>query len=580
MSGKRISAELRARMEARQKELFERYVNEVQSGVRKAGLSERLKVDRHVADLERTDWEWTFSWKVAHKTLVWMQANLRFPSGLCQGKALALEGWQVFDISTLFGWVSKDDPRQRRFTTGYWQVARKNGKSTIGGGVADYLAFGDDYPDARVYIAASSLDQCQESFGAASTMLTLGWYQGKVIVSDTKNNKQIDLIKSKAFVKGIPANPKDGKLPHGLLLDEYHQHPDKKLYNSIDSGRVADPTAMMLIITTAGTELYGVCHQEYEKCKQILMGAEESDRYWISIYEPDEGDMDDDPISWEKANPNLGVKGAVDLGMMKDRYDKCKLTESDLVDFRIKNLNKWVTGSTRWTNMDLWLERCCDPFDVDELKGRTCYGGLDLSSTSDFTAFVLTFPPRSEGEKWKQLYMFWVPGDSVVAFTRQLRKPLQDWIAKGLMRAPLGPVVDYLDVGNFIKGCMEFYDLRLIACDSWKLELFAAKVGDWFETIAAKFSQSMKSMTLPIDQFKEAYLTGMITSGGNPIMTWMMDCVDSFTDSNGNVKLIKPKLERTKTRIDGVIASIMSFNTAVDNEGQGTIDAKEDFVFF
>jgi phage terminase large subunit-like protein len=111
------------------------------------------------------------------------------------------------------------------------------------------------------------------------------------------------------------------------------------------------------------------------------------------------------------------------------------------------------------------------------------------------------------------------------------------------------------------------------------VELFALKVGDWFETIEAKFSQSMKSIPLQIEQFKEAYLTGMITSGGNPVMTWMLDCVGSSTDSNGNVKLTKPKLERTKTRIEGVIASIMSINTAEDNEGQGTVDGKEDFVF-
>lgn len=578
MSGKRLTAAFRQKLEARQKELFDGYVNAVVSGTRKAGLAERQKVDRHLKDLKMTGWEWTFDWTTAHKTLCWMQANLKFPTGLCQGKALLLEGWQIFDIATLFGWVSKIDRRQRRFTTAYWQVARKNGKSTIGGGIADYLAFGDDYPDARVYIAASSMEQCEESFGAASGMLTLGWYQGKVIVSNTKNNKQVDLNGTKAFVKGISANPKDGKLPHGLLLDEYHQHIDKQLYNSIDSGRVADPTALMLIITTAGVELGGVCHQEYEKCKQILLGAETSDRYWISIYEPDDGDKDDDPVSWEKANPNMGV--SVNTGMLQDRYDKCKLTESDMVDFRIKNMDRWVMGSTRWANMDIWLERCCDPFDEQELKGRTCYGGLDLSSTSDFTAFVLTFPPRSEGEKWKQLYMFWVPGDNVVALSRQLRKPLQDWVAKGLMRAPVGPVVDYIDVGNFIRGCMETYDLRLIACDAWKLELFASKVGDWFENIAAKFSQGMRNMFLPVDQYKEAYLTGLISCGGNPIQTWMMDCVESSTDSNGNAKLVKPKLERSKTRIDGVIASIMSYNTAVENEGQGNIDVKEDFLFF
>ncbi len=72
-------------------------------------------------------------------------------------------------------------------------------------------------------------------------------------------------------------------------------------------------------------------------------------------------------------------------------------------------MDKWVMGSTRWANMDNWLGRCCDPFDADGLIGRTCCGGLDLSSISDFSSFVLAFPPLSEGEKWKQLYMFWVP---------------------------------------------------------------------------------------------------------------------------------------------------------------------------
>lgn len=575
-TGRRISAELRAGLEKKQRQLFEDYVESVSSGKRSAGLLERLKIERHLTDLQR-DWEWVFSWKAAHKALVWMQANLRLPSGIHQGKAIAFEPWQIFDIATMFGWVERGNVNQRRFTTAYWQIARKNGKSTLGGGVCAYLAFGDGYPDARVYIAASSLDQCEEPFSAASNMLQFGWYKGKVTISNTKNNKQIDLSKTQAFIKGISANPKDGKLPHGMLFDELHQYKDKNLINSIDSGRVADPTALSLSITTAGVEIGGVGHQEYEKCKQILISAEESHRYWISIYEPDEGDKDDDPQTWEKANPNLGV--SVDLAMLQDRYDKCKLAEADLIDFRIKNLNRWVLGSTRWANMDIWLERCCDPFEVEQLKGRTCYGGLDLSSTSDFTAFVLTFPPIEEGEKWKQLYMFWVPGDSVIALSRQLRKPLQDWVVKGLLRASTGPVVDYVDVGAYIRKAMLDYDLRLIACDSWKLELFASKVGDWFEDIAAKFSQSMKSMTLPIDQFKEAYLTGQITSGGNVIMTWMMDCVESQTDTNGNVKLIKPKLERSKARIDGVIASIMSFNTAVENEGSVDLEADE-FVFF
>jgi len=580
VTGKRLSAELRRKMEARQKEQFQQYLDSIVHAQRIAGLTEIQKVERHLSDIEKSEhgWEWTFSWKAAHDALCWMQANLRFPSGLVAGAALKLQPWQVFDLATLFGWVSVKDPSVRRFTTGYWQVARKNGKSTIGGGVADYLAFGDGYPAARVYIAASSLDQVQESFSAAANMMRYGFFADNVVVSDTKNNKQIDMDKS--FVKGISANPKDGKLPHGLLLDEYHEHKDKALYNSIDSGRVADPTALMLIITTAGVEIGGVCHQEYEKCKQILLGIEQSDRYWISIYEPDEGDKDDDVVTWEKANPNFGVPGAVDPDTLKDRYDKCKLTETDLINFRIKNLNRWVMGSTRWANMEAWLDRCSTPFDIDALTGRVAYGGLDLSSTSDFTSFTITFPPLVAGEQWKQVYRAFIPEGRVTLLTRQTRKPLPDWIKKGYIIPTAGQVVDYAMVGAYILEAMGRYDIPAIACDSWKLDLMEARLGDWFSDMALKYSQGIKNISLPTDMYQEAYLTGSITGGGDPVMAWMMDSAEAMVDSSGNVKLKKPNHLRDRKRIDHVITAIMSFDLAVRMTKEEPVDVDDSLYFF
>ncbi len=573
MKGRRISVETRRKIERKQKDQFAQYLTDVSSGGRHAGLSERLKVERHVDDMARTDWEWVFDWESAHKALTWMQLNLRFPSGTAKGKALAFEPWEVFDIASIFGWVSKDDPSVRRFTTVYWQIARKNGKSTLGGAVCDYMAFGDDCKDARVYIAASSFDQMGESFVAAADCLREGYFGEHVLVSDAINNKKIKLGTS--FIKGISSNPKDGKLPHGLLLDEYHQHSTKELYNSIDSGRVADPRALMMIITTSGPEINGVCHQEYEKCKQILAGVERSDRYWIGIYEPDEGDADDNPATWEKANPNLGV--SVHLSTLQDRYDKCRLSEDDLVDFRIKNLNRWVSGTTRWANMEIWIQKCCTPFDDDTLLGRTAYGALDLSSTSDFTAFTMTFP--NAGGPCPQKHMFWVPEDKVPALIRQLRVPIRQWIADGYMTATPGPIVDYETVGDYIKKCMADYDLRLIGCDDWRLEFFTSKVGDWFENLAVVYGQGMKSMFLPVDRYKEAYLTGQVTSGGNPVITWMMGCVESKT-INGNTKLVKPQIDKSKTRIDGVITSVMSHDLMLTNEAAPPVEIADAFMFF
>ncbi len=62
--------------------------------------------------------------------------------------------------------------------------------------------------------------------------------------------------------------------------------------------------------------------------------------------------------------------------------------------------------------MEKW--NACD-FKIDEksLEGRVCYGGLDLSSTTDITAFVLVFPPEDENDRYYILPYFWIPEDNI-----------------------------------------------------------------------------------------------------------------------------------------------------------------------
>lgn len=535
-----------------------KYIVAVKTGTRRTSLAEREKIMRFEALRMERGGRWQFSLEKAVKPLLWMAANLRFPLGEKRGKPLSLQPWQVFDIMDLFGWVDRSTG-YRKYLQGYWQIARKNGKSTLAGAILDYLAFGDGYDGVRCYNAANSLEQASECFERAAESLSLANHAG-LEVSNSLHYKRIKYNGSE--VRAISSQPKDGKLPHGTLLDEYHQAKTNDLRDSFLSGNVSDPEALMLIITTAGTDLAGVCHREYEKCKAVLSGATEAERYWVSIYECEDSDKLEDERNWEKANPNWGVSVLPDL--MRARYEVCAPSAPDMVDFRTKNLNQWVHSLQRWCNLKVWMDKCCGK--IGDKTGMRCYGGLDLASVSDFAAFCADFPGE---ERHEQIYHFWVPDNKVTELERQLSVPLRQWIHDGLISATPGDVIDYALMGVWLEDFRSKYDLRLIAADRWRLNELVRLMPAWFSEITVEFSQSMQKFSGPIQAYERQYLTGGLCSGGNPVMTWMMSCVESWSDTNGNIKLVKPKIQRSASRIDGVIASIMAFSTALEQEPKG-----------
>lgn len=557
MNGRRMGASTKDKLTRLFVSQFEGYVDAVLSDSREACLAEVMMVRRHAEDLER-DWRWTFSIPFAVKPLLWMAANLVFPLGGKRGKPLKLEDWQVFIVMNLFGWVDKETKR-RRYIDAYLQIPRKNGKSTLAGAVIDFLAFGDMGPCAN-YIGANSLDQAGETFSRAAMMLSLAKHDG-LTVSNSKNYKAIKWGDS--FVEAIAGSPRDGKLPHGAVFDERHESKSNDLIDSLTYGTVSDPETMMIRVTTAGTNLEGVCHQEYQQCKKILEGEMLMPRYFVAIWECDHGDDEADPKTWKKANPNWGV--SIDQDIFQALYEKSCFSESAMVMFRTKNLNMWVHSITRWANMPVWYERCRTTFDTDSLCAGRCYGALDLSSNSDFTAFTLDFP-RNEG-RHDQLTHYWVAAERVEYIARQCSIPLQDWIADGYVTATPGPVIDYAYVVDYLNSARDMYDLRLIAADRWKVTELIRIMPPWFVDTAIEFSQGIKSMSPSIKTFERHYLQGLVSDGGNPVQDWMMSCCEVFTDSSGNVKLIKPQ-DRSDKRIDGPITAVMALDIAITHEAE------------
>lgn len=549
------------------------YRDSVLSGSRLAGAEEIRMVERQENDLRR-QMQWRFDFEVATRPLIWFACNLKFPSGERKGEILKLSPWQVWITMVLFGWV--DSKGYRRFIDAYIEIARKNGKSAWAAAMLCYLAFADGERNGNpCYIAATTLDQAQECFDRAKDELPPG---AGVNITNSKYNKSI--YDTSGRIQAVTASPKDGKLPHGTIIDEYHQHKDNELVDSFISGNVSDPNALTIRITTAGTDLNGVCKEEHDKGLRVLSGELEMDRYFFAIFSIDETDDPTDPAVWGKANPNIGV--SVDLELLFARFEYSKSSASDMTTFKTKNLNVWCHSLSRWANMQIWTEKCTSAnhywlkFD-NSLSGRLCFGGLDLSSNSDFTAFTLDFP-FDEG-KHVQLTHCWIADDMKETIARQCRIPLERWIQAGWVTATPGATIDYEYVREYLTDAYSRYQLEYIAADRWKIEELVRIMPPWFVDVAYEFSQGLKTMSPSIKQFERAYLEGAIYALDNECVSWMMSCAEIFQDTTGNIKLVKPK-RRTEARIDGVITSVMALDCAMKHDAEPVGDVSSLISFF
>lgn len=573
MTERKISSGMRQKLHAYFITQYEQYRDAVLSGKRNAGRLEQDMVQRQEEDLKNLK-GWTFSWDRATRPLIWFACNLVFPSGNKKGQPLKLASWQVWIVMVLFGWV--DAKGHRRYVDAYIEIARKNGKSSWAGAVLDYLAFASGECNGNpCYIAATTLDQAQECFDRAKDELTPS---AGINVTNSKYNKS--LYDGTGRIQAVTASPKDGKLPHGAIIDEYHQHKDNALVDSFTSGNVSDPNALTMRITTAGTDLNGVCKEEHDKGVRVLSGELEIDRYFFAIYTIDDTDDPADPNCWAKANPNMGV--SVDTAMLTARYEYSKSSATDMTTFKTKNLNVWCHSLARWANMNVWMEKCTKKSDdwqsfEESLDGRVCYGGLDLSSNSDFTACTLDFP--LENGKHVQLTHCWLAEDMKDTIARQCRIPLDRWIKAGWVTATPGATIDYEYVREYLTDIFSRYQLQYIAADRWKIEELVRIMPSWFVDVAYEFSQGLKTMSPAIKQFERYYLEGNVYALDNECVTWMMSCAEIFQDSTGNIKLVKPR-RRTEARIDGVITSVMALDCAIKHDAEPVGDVSDLISFF
>lgn len=482
--------------------------------------------------------------------------SLCHTKGTWAGKRFELMDWQEQIIRDLFGTLKPNGYRQ--FNTAYIEIPKKQGKSELAAAVALLLTCGDGEQRAEVYGCAADRQQASIVFEVAADMVRMCPALSKR-VKILASQKRIIYIPTNSFYQVLSAEAysKHGFNIHGVVFDELHTQPNRKLFDVMTKGSGdARMQPLYFLITTAGTDTHSICYETHQKAKDILDGRKIDPTFYPVIYGADENDDWTDPKVWEKANPSLGITVGIDK--VRAACESAKQNPSEENSFRQLRLNQWVKQAVRWMPMDKW-DKCAFAVNEEQLEGRVCYGGLDLSSTTDITAFVLVFPPCDEEDKYIILPYFWIPEDTLDLRVKRDHVPYDVWERQGYLQTTEGNVIHYGYIEKFIEKLGKRFNIREIAFDRWgAVQMVQNLEGMGFTVVP--FGQGFKDMSPPTKELMKLTLEQRIAHGGHPVLRWNMDNIFVRTDPAGNIKADK---EKSTEKIDGAIATIMALDRAI-----------------
>lgn len=482
--------------------------------------------------------------------------NLKHTKGKWDGKPFFLLPWQEQIVRDIFGIVNPEGKRQ--FRSAYIEIPKKNGKSELAAAIALYLLYGDGEASAEVYSCANDRSQASIVFDVAKRMVE----KSPALLKRSKiaaATKRIVNYRNAGFYQVLSAETgtKHGLNISGLVFDEIHAQPNRKLYDVMTKGSGdAREQPLFFIITTAGTDKESICYELHTKALDIMNGRKIDHSFYPVIYGLSDEDDWNDEANWYKANPSLGYTISIDR--VRDAYRDALENPAEENVFKQLRLNIWTNSTVVWIPEHIY-ERGNLPINPAELEGRDCYAGLDLSSTSDITALVLVFPPRTENEKYIVLPFFWLPEETLELRCRRDHVLYDVWQRQGYILTTEGNVIHYGFIERFIERLGEKYHIIEIAYDRWNATQMVQNLEDMGFTMVP-FGQGFKDMSPPSKELYKLLMEGNINHGGNPVLKWMAQNVVMRQDPAGN---IKPDKERSVEKIDGIVALIMGLDRCI-----------------
>ena len=518
---------------------------------------------RQIADLESPPVGYRFSEEHAARICRFVELcpHIKGPSA-SRGDLMKLEPWQVFCLTTAFGWV--DASGNRRFRRVYIEVPRGNGKSSLSSPVGLYMLVLDEEAGAEVYSAATTRDQARIVFRDAQSMARkMPAFRARFGVEVTA--QAIVQMKSSSSFKALSADGHtlDGLNIHCAVVDELHAHKSRDVYDVLETGLGKRPQSMLWMITTAGSNKFGICYEVRDYVLKVLSGdvvGESADATFGIVYSIDEGD---DPFSEDtlrKANPNWGV--SVDPKIVKQTAAKAQQVATARANYFTKHLNIWVDANSALFDTEWW--RKCEDRSLDETAHfeDECVMGLDLASKIDMAAKVNVYRRMIDGKAHYYIFpRFYLPASAI----EESRHPMyRGWEMQGDIYVTPGETTDFGVIEDDIKSEGPGLNLQAVATDPWQAQqMIQSLKKDGMP--AEEYRQTVSNMSEATKTLDALMREGRIHHPGNAVLNWMIGNVVGHYDAKENVY---PRKEMPQNKIDGAIAVIMALGWFIRREAE------------
>ncbi|MCI1673151.1 MAG: terminase large subunit [Bifidobacterium tibiigranuli] len=487
--------------------------------------------------------------------------HLRHTQGKWAGHPLRPDPWQIaYIIAPVFGWVRRNaDGRVVRIIRSVWiEVPRKNGKTTIASGLGLYLAFADGEHGAQVIAAAGSKEQAWNAYRPAQLIAENSPDFKAAGIQSMK--KEIVRPIDQSFFKAVGSigDLLQGTNPSGYIVDEMHVHRDSTVIDALESGTGAREQPLGLIITTADDgKMHSPYSQHRDRVEKLCKGVFHNDSEYAVIFAAPKTADPFKETTWMRANPGYGVSPTKEF--MRAEADKAKDSPLNLARFLRLNLNVRTKQTTKYISMRAWQ---ANERDIDEnaLRGKPCYGGLDLASVSDLSALCWLFP---DGDRFQAIWRFWTPEENLRALDLRTNVAASAWAADGWLSTTPGNVQDYDFIRAAINHDAEAFDIRSLGYDPYNSsQLVNDLVADGINMV--KVRQGYLTLSPPLKQIQRLVLAGMKGQAGiahqHPVMDWCMDNLAVTMDPAENVK---PDKAKSGDKIDGVAALVNAMSEAM-----------------
>lgn len=546
------------------------YARRVTAREEAAGELEILACQRFIDDLQREGdgaWPYFFNADAAARPCGFIEGLRHIKGQWAQRRlTLQLEDWQIFLVCNLFGWLHRDTGL-RRFTTAYWEVARKNSKSTLGAGIGLYMFAADGEAGSEVYSAATTGKQAEIVFNIARAMERKERAFRAAGVLRHKRGLYMPDDDRKFEPLNAEGNSLDGLNIHCAIVDELHAHPTREVWDVMNTGRGAREQSLLLGITTAGFNRSGVCFEQRNYLVKILQGHYSDDNYFGIIYTLDDEDDWTDRRNWRKANPNYGI--SVNPEQFEQELTQAMGNVGAQDAFKTKRLNIWVSGEKAWMDMRLWKKCELPGIKAADYAHLPNFLGVDLAQKIDMCAKATLAVDRC-ADDGPTFYLFVKYYISSMALENSTNSQYRAWVAQGWLTVTPGNVTDFDIIEEDILADKRALGDNLIECgyDPHNAIQLASHLLD--EGVGmVEIPQNVRHLSEPLKELQALAYSGRLVHDGNPITDWMASNVYVEPDRNQN---IFPRRQRPENKIDGVVAAIIALNRSLANQGADISD--------